>query len=171
MNYLKKTMKTFYICFSLALILVSGESCSRRLSATHSISKLQTISAPGNNKPGITGSAYKPTDDIVLNASPEINCSYGLSPALMLKAGTIKRKAVKNEVRTIKSLASKEVSDLTIAHKHISERGYPQINKAGFIFIAAAILGYFLHLILIACIIIGVIGLIVLLSPLLRKRY
>ena len=78
---------------------------------------------------------------------------------------------MKKGAETIVAVALMQPGDLTFLQKPTADRGYPQINKAGFIFVAAGILGFFLKLIPVACWICIGIGVIVLLSPLLHKRY
>ena len=168
-------MKVFPIFISLASLLILSASCSRQLSSTNSTSQLKTASAPENKQEKTQAQSVhqstKSESPISLVENTGTVCPADSKSSSSLKKASGKHKAIQNKVNTIRSLVSNQVMDLTISHKYVSERGYPQINKAGLIFIAAAILGYFLHLILIACIIIGVIGLFVLLSPLFRKRY
>jgi len=176
--YLKETMKTFSIFFSSALLLGLSTSCSRQVISLNSTSELKTLSILGV-KPEIVQAQKvnippKTENSVATAAIPENTVqnrpdSPKLFPNLNKRARI--RQIVKNESNTVRTLVLNQLNDLTLSQKHAADRGYPQINKAGFIFVAAGILGLLLHLILVACIVLIVIGLIVLLSPLLHKRY
>ena len=170
-------MKTNYLYISLVLLLGLTCSCSRQVTSLNSSLQLKAVSLP-STRPALTQTITAP-----ITAAKEPSKTLPISPKQALKAWAdaniatpIKKepgfhKILKKSAETIVAVALKQQNALDFAQKNITDRGYPQINKAGFIFVAAGILGYFLKLILVACIICAAIGLIVLISPLFRKRY
>ena len=143
----------------------------------NSASQLKTVSLP-TTKPVLTEIitapttvAIEPSKTIPLNSKEILKAWANANVVTPMEKKPVFKKILKKSAETIVSVALKQQNDLDLTQKSITERGYPQINKAGFIFIAAGILGYFLKLIIYACIICVAIGLIVLISPLFRKRY
>ncbi len=168
-------MKTNYLYISLVLLLGLVCSCSRQVTSLNSSSQLKTVSLPAT-KPVTVNQSYIHSEP---NENPKnLTRTSGASTKTLVVAKLVAltrkpgiNKILKKGTQTIVSLALKQSDNPILSQKYTTDKGYPQINKAGFIFIAAGILGYFLKLILVACIICAVIGLIVLISPLFRKRY
>ena len=152
------------------LVLLTA-SCSRQLASLKSTSDFQSASVLGSEK----------TSDKTVKISHEVVIDHAFAPVQERSVSEPKLSGVlarihvpeyaKKEAVKVIMMASSRSGNTVLSPTHITERGDPQINKAGFILIAGGILGYLLHLILIACIIIAAIGLFVLLSPLFHKRY
>jgi hypothetical protein len=170
-------MKTNYYILSLVLLLGLATSCSRQLTSLTSSSQLKTVSLPAS-KPILSETAVvanttptEPSKALPINAKQTLKAWADANIVSTIKKKPGFNKILKKGAESIVSLALKQSNNLTLLQKNTADKGYPQINKAGFIFVAAGILGYFLKLLLVACLICVAIGLIVLISPLFRKRY
>jgi hypothetical protein len=168
-------MVRFIIGFSV-IVSMCCTSCSRQFTIISTTSHFQGVSGPVTRHTLIIGSE----DESQTTKNQLVIASQALTPGYITKPEPAKHTGGKRKVifngQLIKSTTSiylakiNNATNLGLSEKHTLS-AYPQINKAGFILIGAAILGYFLHLILAAVIILLVLGLIILLAPLFRRRY
>ncbi len=164
-------MKPNLIFISLVLMTLLSASCSRQMTNLKSTSQLQTASVFGS----------KPATGTIININHEVIIDHAFTPVNETPVSETKRSAVfarmhipefaKKEAGKVIMIATGKSGNPVLSPTHIADRGYPQINKAGFILIAGGLLGFLLHLIAVACIVLIVLGLVILISPLFRKRY
>ena len=165
-------MKSLYKLTVLIILAGFAASCSRQIAAIQTDTKLQTVSLPVHKEQASCAEvppamAMAQLHDLAAAPRPEV------------KTVPISTQQVARLHQAISHKSAKEIAKAIVLHapafsfveKHITDRDYPQINKAGFILILAGVLALLFHLILIACIALIVIGLVVLLSPLFRRRY
>ncbi len=165
-------MKPNLIFISLALLMLFSASCSRQMASLKSTSEFQTASVLGSGKIPSEKALDISGEVIIDHAFTPVKKRPVLEPEKPIVFAQVQfLKLVKKEAGKVLTVATGKSNTPVLSPTHTTERGYPQINKAGFILIAGGVLGFFLHLILIACIIIAALGLIILLSPLFRKRY
>jgi hypothetical protein len=154
--------------FFTCLIFIS---CSRQVTDLGQVSRMQasnSFKAPGKLEMNTIS---------VPNVS--INQQTGLNLGSLSKGITSFKQTFNKQAATVKEKIASRTSKIVAGETSftyprvadgVSQTSELRINKAGFILIGAAILGYFLHILLAACIVILVLGLIILLAPLFGKR-
>ena len=165
-------MKPNIIIISFVFVAVLSTSCSRQVTSLNTTGRLETglaLQSDPVNTTHIRNLNHEERIDPAFVPVSDINGSIQQKNSSLLK---IRYAAlVKKEAGKMKALVVQHKNDFAYSEKHIAERGYPQINKAGFILIAGGVLGFLLHLIAVACIVLIVLGVFILVSPLFRKRY
>jgi len=151
-------------------------SCSRQLSTLSKQNNLQTVSSVVYQNPvvkqslsGVNHQEIK-TENAEIKMNPTDNKSQSIALTSIHNTSKAKLK-FSTQTKNIIQTALAYPPAFNMLQKHVLDRDYPKINKGGFILIGAGILAFFLGLIKIACIALVVLGLIILLSPLFRRRY
>jgi len=169
---MKFPIKPFILIFVVAVFA----SCSRQLTNINCTGKLLTVSNTVTPNITIRQILLVKSEALMQNHKIDIAKSNGAQQVYEDSCvHIIKKKShtavVKANLKKVIHIAITYPPVFSLLPKHIADRGNPQINKGGFILIGAAILAFFLKLLPIACIALFVLGLIILLSPLFRKRY